>query len=67
MTGKCGKNQRKNYFSTILVFDSKTRSQIRSARKKNREKSLVIKSEGFFGLVEGENAERGEMHFIVQN
>ena len=34
ITGKCGKNQGKNYFSPILVFDSKTRSQIRSACKK---------------------------------
>ena len=28
--------------------------------QKNREKSLVIKSEGFFGLKEGENAGIGE-------
>ena len=42
---------------------------------KIREKSLVIKSEGFFGLLEGENAgkgeemvsEEGEMDYRVQN
>ena len=32
MTGKCGKVQGKNYFSPILVFDSKTRSQIKTER-----------------------------------
>ena len=31
MTGKCGKNQGKNYFSPTLGFNSKTRSQLRSA------------------------------------
>ena len=36
MTGKCGKVQGKNYFSPILVFDSKTRLQIRSACKTER-------------------------------
>ena len=35
MTGKCGKNQGKNYFSHTLGFDSKTRSQFRSACKKS--------------------------------
>ena len=45
MREKC----RKNYFSYILLFATKTRSQFRSACKKNREKSLVIKLECFFG------------------
>ena len=32
---KCGKNIEKNYFSYILLFDSKTRSQFKSACKKS--------------------------------
>jgi len=35
MTGKCGKNQGKNYFSPTWGFDSKSRSQFRPACKKS--------------------------------
>ena len=41
------------------MFDSKTRSQFSSACKNQREISIVKKSEGFFGLLEGENAGKG--------
>jgi len=37
MTGKCGKNQGKNYFSHTLGFDLKTRSQFRPAGKLQRD------------------------------
>ena len=40
-----------------MVFESKTNSDLHA--KKNREKSLAKKSEGFFGLLEGENAGKG--------
>ena len=40
-----------------MVFESKTNSDLHA--KKNREKSLAKKSEGFFGLLEGENAGTG--------
>ena len=35
MTGKCGKNLGKNYFPPTLVFDLKTRLQLRYACKKS--------------------------------
>ena len=42
-------------FSSVLVFDSTTRSQFREFREKTR----VIKSEGCCGFLEGENAGKG--------
>ena len=60
MPEKCGKNEGENHFFPTLVFDSKTRSQFKPSCKKIREKSLVIKLEGFFGLWEGQKAGTGE-------
>ena len=40
----------------VFQKSPKTGSQFRSACQKIRDKSLVIKSEGLFGLCEGENA-----------
>ena len=54
-----GKMKRINIPPTVLVFNSKTRSQFRSGCKKIREKSQVIKSEGFFGLLKGANSRKG--------
>ena len=49
---------RKN-FSPILFLIQKLDPKIQAWMQNIRAKSLVIKSEGFIGLQEGENVEKG--------
>ena len=47
------------FLPTLVYYQKLEQKQFRSACKKIRDKSLVIKSEGFFGLKEGEMQENG--------
>ena len=57
MPEKCMKNLRENYFSPLSCLIQKLDHN--SVMQKIREKSLMIKSRGFFGRLEWENAGTG--------
>jgi len=61
MSEKCGKNKGGNYFSYILMFNSKTRSQFRSACKNQREISSNKVRRLLWPLGEGKCGKGGEM------
>ena len=62
MTGKCGKN----YFSPTLGFDSKTRSQLRSACKKNQREISSNKVRRLLWSLGGVNCGKGGRKFYKE-